>query len=100
MSGAPSVATIDEFKPKVVDIDRAERWFADHGVTVYKTDFGLSCTAPREVFESIFEVRLSSRADPSSGTVFFLPEGLTLRIPEELAIIVDQVTLTVSPEFF
>jgi len=99
-AGTPSVATIDNFKPKFDDIVRTERWFTAHGVTVYKTEFGLSCSAPREVFESIFDVKLSSRTDPGSGTVFYLPEGSSLRIPEELADIIDQVTLTVSPEFF
>lgn len=98
-SGIPSVATIDSFKPNPDDLVRAERWFAARGVSVYKTEFGLSCAAPAPVFESIFQVHLRIQSEPAPGTAPAGYEG-SLHIPDELRDIIDQVSLTAPPEFF
>lgn len=94
----PSVSTIDEFKPKPDDINRAERWFSAQGVIAHTTDFGLVCSAPKEVFESLFGVSLTPVERGSSHPDYRIQGNIIF--PDELRDIIEQVTLAVQPELF
>lgn len=69
-------------------------WFAARGITVKATTSGLRCETPREMFEFLFGVTLNRRA-PAAGAPAFEIDG-TLKLPRELASLVDRISLQPS----
>ncbi len=94
----PSVATIDSFKPDPADLIHAKRWFTEQGITAHQTDFGLVCSAPKNIFESIFDVTLTENENQSSQVAFNIVGQISA--PSELKDIIEQVTLSVQPEYY
>jgi hypothetical protein len=95
----PHVATIDQFRPDPENIEKCRRWLAGEGVTCYATDFGLACSAPCELFESLFGVSLKPVRPASPGRPPFEIVG-EIRSPAEVADMIDQVSISAPPEFF
>lgn len=97
--GIPSVGTIAQHRPDPGAIEECRRVLAAGGVTCHTTDFGLVCDAPREIFESLFRVKLARSRDRRPALPAWVVEGEP-RPPETIASYVDQVTISSGPEFF
>ena len=97
-SRTPQMENIEQFKPTGETIERSRRWLLGEGVRCHPTEFGLACTAPVELFERLFQVRLEERLVTPGGAPFGL-SGEPVA-PEPIADWVDQITLTVAPELF
>lgn len=94
----PGVETVGALRPMPEDIGRCQRWFAARGVEAHETAFGLSCSAPRKLFESVFGVALQG---PDGAEASDVPKIVGhLEPPAAIADLVEQVTLTRRPEFF
>ncbi len=87
------VQTIGRFRADPDAAERGRRWLQARGVTVHATAFSLACSAPPEVFESLFNVKLSA-----AGAAWKVAGKI--RVPEEIAPLVEDVTLPQPPEFF
>jgi hypothetical protein len=94
----PSLANIEYFKPASDDIEKCKRWFEKNAIAVYATEFGLSGETTKEHFESIFKIRLTPMRSDSIGPPFKMSSDPHL--PEEIAELIEQITLSVPPEFF
>ena len=89
---------IDQFRADPENAERCRRWLHAKGVKASATDFSLACSAPAAVFESLFGVKLVPvRAAP--GHLPWRVKG-TIRVPPEIAPLVEDVTLSPPPEFF
>ena len=89
----PDVHNVGEFYADAADIESCRKWFAERGIDVHATAFGLSGSAPREVFEDVFAARLE-RGD--SGYIVLVEPV----VPAELEALIDQVTVAASPALF
>jgi hypothetical protein len=94
----PSLATVEKFHAPAEAVEKCRRWFAGRGVNCHATPFGLACNAPPQIFASIFEVEVTP-VDPGTSKSGHKTQG-TIHIPYEIADLVDQITITVEPEFF
>jgi len=94
----PSVSNINQFRPRVEDIEKCRRWLAGKGVDCYITDFGLACSASPELFESLF----STKVDQSEPSMVKAPWRLVKepKPPPEIADCIEQITITMPPELF
>ena len=95
---APSVTNIDQFRPPSDAIEKVLRFLIAKGMVCHSTDFGLACTAPRTLFESLFSVRLQS-VDAQPGMPAWQISG-TPKLPREIADLIEQFTIATSPESF
>lgn len=93
----PTLKNIDDFRAPAEKIEKCKRFLVGRGVTCHVTPFGLGCSAPVETFETLFKVKLKA-GGPVRGAPVFQIEG-TIRTPQEIEELVEQVTLTVEPEF-
>ena len=95
---APKPATIDPFKPSEESIEQCWLWLVRQGVTCHPTEFGLTCSAPRQLFERLFATRLQAD-EPAPGRLAWRclekPQA-----PVEVSALVDQITLSAAPELF
>jgi hypothetical protein len=93
-----SAKTVGAFAPDSEKMERCRRWLAARGVTCSAANFSIACSAPPEVFAKLFRVKAkpakAAAAQPSAEI-----EG-SIQVPEEIAELVEQVTLTRPPEFF
>lgn len=96
--GTPNLGNIRSFKPEPEVIERCGNWFRKKGVEVYVTPFGLSGRASKEIFESLFKVRLIE-APGDVGEPGYTMEAEP-QFPEEIAELVEQMTLSRSPQLF
>ena len=94
----PSLENIENFKPARDDIEPCRRWFEKNAITVYSTEFGLSGETTKKHFESIFKIRLTPARSDSIGPGFKMSSDPHL--PDEIAALIDQITLSTPPEFF
>lgn len=94
----PSLENIEYFKPAPDDIEKCRRWFERNAITVYSTEFGLSGETTKKHFESIFKIRLTPTSSDSIGPAFKMSSDPHL--PDEIAALIDQITLSARPEFF
>jgi hypothetical protein len=94
----PDLSNLDRFRPDPADIERCRRWLAGNGVTCYTTEFGLACSAPCNLFESLFstEVRRSKRV-PGKPPWKMLTKPVP---PPEIADYIEDVTISAPPELF
>ncbi|MHC4521053.1 MAG: hypothetical protein ACYTAS_20870 [Planctomycetota bacterium] len=94
----PNVGNIDQFRAAPETIEKCQRWLASQGVDCYATDFGLACSAKKEVFETLFgtELRPSSKAPGIPPWQCALPP----QPPPEIREYVDQVSMAAPPELF
>jgi hypothetical protein len=94
----PDVSNIDRFRPEPEDVEKCRRWLTGKGVACYATEFGLACSASRQLFESLF----STQVEPLEQG----PEKPPWRLhadpepPAEIADYIEEVTLSVQPELF
>lgn len=96
--GVPHVTTIESFQPASETIEKCHRWLAARGVTCHPTHFGLSCSAPRGLFESLFSTQL----EPTEGGPG-KPEWQSDKEPQppsEIAKDIYQITISAPPELF
>jgi len=94
----PDITTLDRFRPIPEDVSRCRRWLEANKVIAHSTEFGLSCSTSRKQFEYLFRVALEPASDGPGKPRFEMsarPEP-----PQEIAAIVDQITLSATPEFF
>ncbi len=94
-----SLATIEALRPEPEEIERCRRWLVTRGVNAHSSGFGISCTAPAPVFEALFNVKVEF-CDPLPGQSSYRIVDGSPDLPKEIADMVDQVTLSVTPEFF
>jgi hypothetical protein len=94
----PSLKNIEYFKPAPDDIEKCRRWFEKNAIIVFPTDFGLSGETTKKHFESIFKIRLTPTRSDSIGPAFKLSSDPHL--PDEIAALIDQITLSAPPELF
>src|SRR5882724_5852118 len=87
----PTARNVDQFRPDPEALDRCRRWLCAHGVTAHATDFSLACSASPRVFESLFGVKLIA-LEPAPGQPVWHVDG-TIRVPGEIAALVEDVTL-------
>lgn len=93
----PSVETVEGLRPRPADLERCRRYLADRGVTCHATDFGLACSAPRRLVEAL----LGSQLEPVESTTG--PPWRFVgapRAPDDIAELVEQVSLVARPELF
>lgn len=89
---------VEQFRADPEAAERVRRWLHAHGVTAHATDFSIACTAPPKIFESLFGVELRPIKGPKKVPRWSV-DG-QIRIPEEIAEFVENVTLSMMPEFF
>ncbi len=94
----PSAATIEQLRAPPEHIERCNRWLSAQGITCHTTDFGLACESPVELFERVFGVSLERRATGGGRPSFQLTQDP--QVPEEIAPLVDQITLAPPPTYF
>jgi hypothetical protein len=94
----PSVGNIENFKPTPDDIEKCRRWFEKNAISVYATEFGLCGETTKKHFESIFKIRLTPTSSDSIGPAFKMSSDPHL--PDEIAVLIDQITLSALPELF
>jgi hypothetical protein len=94
----PSVGNIENFKPTPDDIEKCRRWFEKNAISVYATEFGLCGETTKKHFESIFKIRLTPTSSDSIEPAFKMSSDPHL--PEEIAALIDQITLSALPELF
>ncbi len=94
----PSLENIEYFKPAPDDIEKCRRWFRKNAIIVYSTEFGLSGETTKKNFESIFKIRLTQTRSDSVGPAFKMSSDPHL--PDEIAALIDQITLSAAPELF
>ncbi len=94
----PDLKNIQYFKPAPDDIEKCRRWFEKKAVTVYPTEFGLSGETTKKHFESIFKVRLILADSRAAEPPFRMSSEPHL--PDEIAELIDQITLSAPPELF
>ena len=92
------LATIDGLRPPQEAIERCVRWLAAKGVAAHATAFGAACSAPTELFESLFGVTLR-RVDDRPNAPLYETSGEPAA-PGEIADIVEAITLAREPELF
>ena len=92
------VNNIDQFRPPPENIEKCHRWLTSKGVTCYRTDFGLACSAPAELFESLF----STKVERSKLKIAAPPWHCSLppKAPPEIGEYIDQISITVLPELY
>jgi hypothetical protein len=95
----PHLGNLGDFQPKPDAIERCRRWMVLHGVNCRPANFSLACSAPGQVFASLFSVNISRNPNSGPGQPSVLVYG-DIRVPAEIADIVDQVNLPAAPEFF
>ena len=95
----PHLETIGNFRPDPDAVERCRKWLVAHGVTCTPANFSLACSAPGQLFASLFGVQVLPNPQNGPGKPAVLLKG-TIRLPSEIAEWVDQVTLTAPPEFF
>lgn len=94
----PAARIIDRFRPDPEALELCRGWLHAHGGVAHSTGFSLACSIAPEAFELLFGVRVRAvkrGAGPSAWRV----EG-AIRVPEEIAAFVEEVTLPPPPEFF
>ncbi len=94
----PHVSTIKQFRPSPGIIEKCRILLAKKGVVCNNTDFGLSCSTSRELFESLFSTQLL----PSDLKPGIPPWRCTKepQPPKEIAQHVEQITISAPPEYF
>jgi hypothetical protein len=95
---SPTTHNIADFRPADEAIERCRRWLSARGVEVHSATFSLACAAPVALFESLFDVKVVP-IPPAPGCAPWCLQG-GIRIPAEVATLVEDVTLTPTPEFF
>lgn len=94
----PHGENVQDFYAAADDIEFCRRWFAGRGMILHATPFGLSGSAPRALFESVFAAKLEPlEAAPGQPGFRILVEP---KPPAELADLIDQVTIAAAPEMF
>jgi hypothetical protein len=94
----PHVDTIDQFRPDVEAVEYCRRWLSDKGVTCYPTEFGLVCSASKELFESLFSTKIEPvRQMPGKPPWRFLSGP---KPPSEIAHYIEQIEIPAPPELF
>ena len=89
---------VERLYPPSHEIERCRRWLSAHGLSVHPTAFGLAGNASRKAFEEVFRVQLrASGAGP--GQPAFVP-ATDPRAPEELADVIESITVSAAPELF
>lgn len=94
----PSLENIDRFKPPPENIEKCHQWLASKGVTCHPTEFGLACSAPAEVFESLFNTKVK-RGKSAPG----VPPwhcSTPPKPPHEIEEYVDQISIPAPPKFY
>jgi len=89
---------IRTFRPDPEHTDLVRRWLQERGVVTHATDFSLACSAPPAVFEQLFAVKLVA-FDKVPGGAAWKVAG-RIRVPEETATLVEDITLPRAPELF
>jgi len=95
---SPTTENIAQFRPDPEALDRCRRWLCDRGVRVHATDFGLACSAPKVVFQSLFGTKLV-RADPEPNRPAWRAVS-SIQAPPEIASLVEEITIQQAPELF
>ncbi len=95
---AETTDTVSSRKPNPGDIERSRRWFAARGLNAYATEFGVVCSGPKALVEEVFRTKLMGGCGGSGMPVFQAKASLTP--PDELAELIDSITLPGRPEFF
>ena len=94
----PNIDNIDQFKPPPENIVKCHRWLASRGVTCHPTDFGFACSAPVDIFETLFHTKVKrSKSAPGVPSWSCSPPP---KAPHEIEEYVDQITIPAPPEFF
>ena len=91
----PTTRNIAQFRPDADAIEKCSQWLSARGVDVHATVFSLACSSSPAVFESLFEVKLVAAA-PVPGRPAWQVEG-AIRVPTEIATLVEDITLTQMP---
>jgi hypothetical protein len=94
----PHGGNVQDFYASPDDIEQCRRWFAERDMILHATAFGLSGSAPREQFESVFAAKLSpndSKQGQPGYKVLVEPKP-----PDDLREMIDQVSVISVPELF
>lgn len=85
---------VTDKKVELEDLRQCLNWFSARGISVKATRSGLHCETPREMFEFLFGVTLNRRASAKGAPAFEI-DG-TLKLPSELASLIDRICLQPS----
>lgn len=94
----PTTHNVEEFYAAAEDIEQCRKWFAERAINLHTTRFGLSGSAPKEQFETIFAAKLAlikSKPGEAEYSVVIEPKP-----PAELADLIERITVTAQPAFF
>jgi hypothetical protein len=93
-----TVDTVAGRRPSVETIERCRRWLEGRGVTCHPSAFGLACSAPKQLFESLFDVDLATTGAAPGTPPYRMSRPA--RPPDPIAELVDQITISAPPELF
>ena len=92
------VKTVSARRPPAETIERCRQWLEGQGIICHPTAFGLACSAPRPLFESVFGVEVIE-TDGGPGRPPVEMSG-PAQVPEAIAETVEQITIGAAPELF
>ena len=95
---SPDVSNIDRFHPDPEDVENCRRWLVSKGVVSYTTEFGLSCSVSRHLFESLFSTHVKLSKQRSGNPLW---QMLTEPVPPpEIANYIKDITISIPPDLF
>lgn len=94
----PDVNSIELSRPEPEDIEKCRQWLVGMGIVCFTTEFGLACSASRELFEALFSTRLELLAKRPGRPRWLLQRDI--KPPVEIADYIKEITLSVPPELF
>ncbi|MCZ6837176.1 MAG: hypothetical protein O7G85_15485, partial [Planctomycetota bacterium] len=81
-SRTPDLSNIADFRADSESLERTRHWLAAREIVFHATPFGFACTCSKDQFKKAF----GSIENPQP--------------PTDMTELIEQVTLTVDPEFF
>ena len=94
----PDRENVHDFYADAENVEKCRQWFAEHNIVLHATPFGLSGSTTREQFETVFAAKLEPYDTGPELTNYRIV--IEPRPPVELAEMIDQITITTSPELF
>lgn len=92
------VETVSARRPSAETIERCRQWFEGQGIVCHPTAFGLACSAPRPLFESVFGVEvIETGGGPGRPP---LEMSRPAQVPDVIEEMVEQITIGAAPEMF
>ena len=98
MEQPPRVNNIEKFRPKVEAIEFCRRWLSSKGVACHSTDFGLACSAPKKLIESVLYTKIEPIHHTPGKPIWRFVKNP--KPPSDIAKYIAQIVITAKAELF